>query len=106
MRKNHQAETASASRKRETDQAKITINDNYYFTADRRNLTLYRTGMKNAIGYFTRYELMISRIIYLNSIEASAKEENIHITRYLEILKQERERIEKLFEGVQAPARG
>ena len=83
-------------------ESRVIINDEYCFTVDGRNMTLFRNG--KLVGYYTQYEPMMRRIIRLNAIDATCKRESIHITEYLRVLQEEREKIVSIFEAMVSPS--
>jgi hypothetical protein len=86
--------------KKKKEEAKVKIDDTYYFMIDGRSMALYRKGSPKAVGYYTSWELMMRRIIYLNSVDEANKKGVITIQEYLDLIVRERKKVAALFQNV------
>jgi hypothetical protein len=83
--------------------AKVTIDENYFFVIDGRQMVLHRNGANDPIGYYCSWADMLHRIVYMNSLDLANEKKNVTIREYIEIIRAETARIVRLFEGITNP---
>ena len=90
-------------------QAVVILSDKYRFTKDALCMALEKysgvskkTGKAvwKTVGYYTSYEPMAKKILYLESLEIAAEKAEVSLKEYMDILRNEIAKVTKMFEGI------